>query len=174
MKKKYFIFIISVIAVFLFLGIYSARNISYSKDVVIPENIQQIENFVKEHDNYTFNENIEDYVKEMHVEGYEEICVATIYEDDTNIELFVIKFEDKDDGINYIKNFDLKKIGRLKIGELEYNFPEFSYYTVSSNGKKFYLWFKENWIVEINGTNTQAVRQIKEDLEKYILKPGHL
>lgn len=173
MKKKYFILIISVIAVFLFLGIYFARSISFSKDVVIPENIQQVENFVKKQDSYILNENVENYVKEMSIEGYEEICVATIYVNDKNVELFAIKFEDKDDGMNYIKNFDSKKIGHLRIGQLQYNFPEYSYYTVTSNGKKFYLWFKENWIVEVNGTNTQAVRQIKEDLEEYILNPDH-
>lgn len=168
MKKKYLILIIIAIAVLLFWGIYFARSISFSKDVVIPESIRQVENFVKEQDKYTLNENIENYVKEMSIKDYKEICVATININNSEVELYAIKFEDKAYGKNYIKNFDSRKIGSLRIGQIQYNFPEYSYYTVKSNGKKFYLWFKENWIIEVNSTNTQAVRQIKKELEEYI------
>ena len=66
---------------------------------------------------------------------------------------------------------EYKKLGRANVQRYKasINIPWFgSYWTVTSNGKTYSLWRKNDWVVFMMGKNREAVKNFEKEFKNYL------
>lgn len=158
-KKRIILSVIALIVVSIIIFVPIIKNII---NIPVLISIEQIKSFVLKQPTYRF------YGLDKGFFGNNKGIHAGIELDGQMVDLIVVLFDTNELARSYFKKYNNVNEGHIVTGHVNVNLPGTSYWAGRTNGKKYIMWKKEQWVIILNGKNTETLNQLSEELKKHL------